>query len=189
MWYIQLKNYAEWYYTKYFPSRKKLLEKLLSKESEREVVDRVMNDLSSLIVEEQNVESRVHAWIQAGKTEQYIKTKLLQKKFDTDIVRKTLETYESSFSSPDIYRGKIEQFIEKRKRQHSSRHKIQYELRSLYPDLKSLIEEMLADYDDEEALIEKIPALLKKYPQEKVVQKCSVEGFRTSDIYAALRRL
>lgn len=63
MGYIQLRNYAEWYYTKYFPSRRMLYEKLLSRSEERELVDRVMTDLGGLIVEDRVIESRIHAYI------------------------------------------------------------------------------------------------------------------------------
>jgi hypothetical protein len=45
MGYIQLRNYAEWYYMKYFPSRMFLREKLERKTDDRELVEKVMNDL------------------------------------------------------------------------------------------------------------------------------------------------
>ena len=63
MGYIQLRNYAEWYYTKYFPSKRMLYEKLLSRSEERELIDRVMTDLESLIIEDKVIESRIHAYI------------------------------------------------------------------------------------------------------------------------------
>lgn len=63
MGYIQLRNYAEWYYTKYFPSKRMFYEKLLSRSGERELVDRVMTDLEGLIVEDKVIESRIYAYI------------------------------------------------------------------------------------------------------------------------------
>lgn len=45
MGYIQLRNYAEWYYMKYFPSRMFLREKLERKTDDRELVEKVMNDM------------------------------------------------------------------------------------------------------------------------------------------------
>lgn len=86
MGYIQLRNYAEWYYTKYFPSKRMLYEKLISRTEETELVDRVMVDLVSLIVEDKVIESRIHTYISSGKTARYIRTKMAQKKFDKDIV-------------------------------------------------------------------------------------------------------
>lgn len=46
MRYIQLRNYAEWYYMKYFPSRTFLCEKLERKTDDRELVEKVMHDLA-----------------------------------------------------------------------------------------------------------------------------------------------
>lgn len=86
MGYIQLRNYAEWYYTKYFPSKRMLYEKLLSRTEEEGLPNRVMSDLDSLIMEDKVIESRIHAYISAGKTARYIRTKMTQKKFDKDIV-------------------------------------------------------------------------------------------------------
>lgn len=40
-----------------------LYEKLLSRSEERELIDRVMTDLESLIVEDKVIESRIHAYI------------------------------------------------------------------------------------------------------------------------------
>lgn len=174
MLYKRLRSYAEWYYTKYFPSRKMLHEKLMEK-SEPDIVDEVMREIESLIVERNNIESRVHMGMQAGKSLRYIKTKLKQKKFDPDMVSDVLESYAESFSEPSNYQRKIEQIIQKRKNQCWSRQKISYELKAQYPEMKSTIEELLIDYDDGEVLNEKIPALLKKYTQEKVVGKCMQE--------------
>lgn len=57
-----------------------------------------------------------------------------------------------------------------------------------YPDAKSLISELLEDYDDREILIQKTPELLKRYTQEQVVTKLCQKGFSLSDVYTVLRR-
>ena len=38
-----------------------------------------------------------------------------------------------------------------------------------YPDVRSLIDEVLADYDDREILQKKAPLLLCKYSEEQIV--------------------
>jgi len=91
MGYIQLRNYAEWYYMKYFPSRVSLREKLTRKSGDSELVEKVMTELEPFIVEEKNIESRVHEYASLSKTPRYIKSKLLQKKFDSQMIDVALE--------------------------------------------------------------------------------------------------
>ena len=114
MGYIQLRNYAEWYYTKYFPSKRQLYEKLLSRsEEESGVVERIMADLADLIVEDKVIESRIHAYLSLGKTERYIRTKLMQKKFDKNLVDAFLSSQADILKNPETYRSQIEKAIQK----------------------------------------------------------------------------
>lgn len=55
-----MRNYAEWYYMKYFPSRVMLVEKLSRKTEDSILVQRVMADLDFLMVEDKIIENRVH---------------------------------------------------------------------------------------------------------------------------------
>jgi SOS response regulatory protein OraA/RecX len=188
MGYIQLRNYAEWYYTKYFPSKRMLQEKLFGRGEEEEVVHRVMSDLESLIVEDKIIESRIHAYISSGKTERYIRTKLRQKKFDTELIEKLLTEREGILHDPETYRPQIERAVQKWVQKWISKKALQYELSIKYPDARDVITELLVDYDDKTILQEKAPELLRKYSQEQFVWKLSQKGFQISDIYAALRR-
>ena len=109
----ELRKYAEWYYTKFFPSRKVLQEKLLAHSSDRALVEQVMSDLRELIVEARNIESRVHEYASQGKTTQYISTKLRQKKFDPALIEAALSQEEDLLRNPETYRSQIEQAIRK----------------------------------------------------------------------------
>lgn len=82
----RLHNYAEWYYTKYFPSCRTLRDKLMRKCDDEQVVERVMTDLSTLFVEDRIIESRVHVYMGQGKTTRVIRQKLLEKKYDPVMV-------------------------------------------------------------------------------------------------------
>lgn len=188
MWYIQLRNYAEWYYTKYFPSKRMLIEKLSSKTEEIELVNRVMTDLASLIMEEKVIESRIHGYISAGKTARYIRTKMSQKKFDKSLVDTLLSLQSDTLKNPETYRSQIEKVIAKWVQKCFSKRALFYELSMKYSDARSLIEELLADYDDRTILQKKAPELLRKYSQEQVLGKLSQKGFQISDIYTVLRR-
>jgi SOS response regulatory protein OraA/RecX len=165
-----------------------LQEKLFGRGEEEEVVHRVMSDLESLIVEDKIIESRIHAYISSGKTERYIRTKLRQKKFDTELIEKLLTEREGILHDPETYRPQIERAVQKWVQKWISKKALQYELSIKYPDARDVITELLVDYDDKTILQEKAPELLRKYSQEQFVWKLSQKGFQISDIYAALRR-
>ena len=188
MWYIQLRNYAEWYYTKYFPSRRALYEKLLLRSEESEIVNRIMDNLWSLIMEDKVIESRIHAYIGAGKTARYIRTKMLQKKFDKELVEAALLSQNDTLRNPETYRSQIEKTIQKSSQKWISKKALSYELSIKYPDSRNLSDQLLAEYDDLEILQKKAPEILKKYSQEQAIQKLLQKGFRMNDIYTVLRR-
>ncbi len=188
MWYIQLRNYAEWYYTKYFPSCRTLREKLVRKCEDTELVERVMSDLSPLFVEEKIIESRVHAYVGQGKTTRAIRQKLLEKKYDKDLVNAALEMQSETLSDPETFRPQIERLIDKGAQKWTAKKLLQYELQMKYPEAKELVSELLSEYDDREMLAKKAPELLKKYTQEQVVTKLCQKGFSLSDVYTVLRR-
>lgn len=188
MWYIELHNYAEWYYTKYFPSKRFLLDKLERKCEDGEIVKKVMESLDSLIVEEKNIQSRVHEYIWQGKTAQYIRTKLLVKKFDKILIQLALEEEKDVLKDPENYRSQIEQAIRRWEQKWVSKKILTYALCTKYSESKGIIDEMLSDYDDTSILQKKAPELLKKYSQEQVTAKLCQKGFSFSDIYTVLRR-
>lgn len=90
-----------------------LHEKLSGRGEEEEVIDRVMSDLENLIVEDKIIESRIHAYISSGKTERYIRTKLQQKKFDSNLINRFLSEKRDIFQDSETYRSQIEKAIEK----------------------------------------------------------------------------
>lgn len=113
MLYKQIRNYAEWYYTKYFPSQKALREKLERKCDNMILVEKVMTELTPLIVEDKIIESRVHGYLSQGKTVRYIRTKLTQKKFDKELINGALVEQSEVVENPETYRIQIEKAIEK----------------------------------------------------------------------------
>jgi hypothetical protein len=58
-----LKKYAEWYYSRYFPSIQVLREKIINKSHNAEDVDSVMGELQPLFIEKKIIESRVHKYL------------------------------------------------------------------------------------------------------------------------------
>lgn len=97
-------NYAIWYYLKYFPSKKKLENKLIEKFWEKSEnwqkfwwiwkteIDFIFEEkLRNILQEEQIIESKIRGFIEKGKSKNYIKFNLLQKLFDCDLINKYLE--------------------------------------------------------------------------------------------------
>lgn len=72
-----------------------------------------MTELQFMIVEEQNIESRIHAYLAQGKTARYIRTKLLQKKFEKTLIDTHLEDQSDILKNPETYRAQIEKSIQK----------------------------------------------------------------------------
>lgn len=98
---------------KYFPSRAMLLEKLSRKTDDKGVIARVMDDLEFLIVEDKIIENRVHGYLSQGKTSRYIRTKLFQKKFDSELIDLALLAEEDVVKNPETYRAQIQKHIQK----------------------------------------------------------------------------
>lgn len=147
-----------------------------------------MSDLSPLFVEEKIIESRVHAYVGQGKTTRAIRQKLLEKKYDKDLVNVALEAESEILSDPETFRLQIERFVQRWAEKGTAKKILQYELQMKYPEAKNLISELLSDYDDIAILIKKAPELLWKYTQEQVVTKLCQKGFSLSDVYTVLRR-
>lgn len=184
-----LTNYAEWYYTKYFPSMAMLRKKLQFKWADDDQIDAIFTALSSLFVEDKIIESIVHSLLEQGRSRQYIVTQLKRKLFDSSLIASAISQEEEKLQNPHTYARRLENLIHKWRQKWASKRSLTYELTMLYPDAKSSIPDLLADYDDENILDAIMPDLAKKYPPEKLIQKLSQKGFSVSDIYACLRRI
>jgi len=136
------------------------------------MVGQAMEALSSLFIEKNIIESRVHEYISQGKTAYHIRQKLRQKKFETLLVEEVIGGYADIFRDDETYRKVIEDFCHKARRKGFSRKKTLYELGFKYPDSEKLIGETLRDYNDYTILQESIPSLLRTRAPEKVIQKC-----------------
>lgn len=188
---ISLQNYGEWYYTRYFPSVCVLREKILKKAHDDEsLTNDVMTRLYPLFVEKNIIESRVHGYIWKGKTPYYIRQKLLQKKFESSLIEEVLRGFWEVLKDPETYRKIIQDRCQKATKKGFSRKRISYELQWQYPQARNIIAEILENYDEREILGENIiPQLLKKFPQEIVIQKCIQAGFSAQDARLILREI
>ncbi len=151
------------------------------------MTESVIERLEPLFIEKNIIESRIHNYISWGKTLYFIRQKLLQKKFDTQLVEECISQSKEILSDPETYRTIIEARCKKAKDRGLSRRKIFYELQGHYPDARILIEEALGGYDDTSILQNKVlPRLLGSHSKEKIIQKCLQAGFSFRDIQTAL---
>ncbi len=110
-------DYAIWYYLKYYPSPKKLEEKLISKfwpESEKwkiygwisiEEINYILKEkMQSIIQEEEVIHSKIRLLIQKWKSKKYIKQKLFERREDMDKAIMILETYFENWEKENIER-------------------------------------------------------------------------------------
>jgi len=90
----RLKNYALWYYERYLPSRAKLREKLLGKsEKNTQLVDKVLEEIEEIFIEDSLLDAKVRFLIESHKNENTIRFALLKKGFEKKMIEEKLLSY------------------------------------------------------------------------------------------------
>lgn len=180
-----LKNYALWYYFRYFPSRKKLLEKLKEKSQDREVSQKVFENISHLFQEEQVIWDKIRLYLLRNKNLKYITGKLLEKWFEKDMVQEILENNflregESLLNEKSLF-IKIENY-------KNAGKSIQYVKQKLIErqEDREMIEKIIDDifYDGEDENLKKEFEKLqhKGVEKQKIIQKLLQKGFQYNSI-------
>jgi len=117
--YQRCKDYALWYYFRYYPSINRLKNKLNEKTlHNQDLVNRVFEDIWNLFNDIPVLESRVQNFLFRNKNKNYIKTNLRQKLFNIDEIQNILNKFTTEGESLlDEYfiRRKIEQLRFKNK--------------------------------------------------------------------------
>ena len=118
------------YYGRYFPSRKRLYQKIDMRVSDPEVARLIREQLEPYIVEERILEDRVQSLVQSGKRRYDICSNLVSKGFErADIERVILacEMFGDRYMLEDLFSKKIQAWIT----QNKSRKEIQQKLFSM----------------------------------------------------------
>jgi SOS response regulatory protein OraA/RecX len=85
------KNYALWYYFRYFPSNKRLIEKLnIKTEDNNELVQEIYTEIKHLLQEEEIIRTKISNYINKNKNKSYIKNNLRQKLFNQETIERLL---------------------------------------------------------------------------------------------------
>lgn len=180
-----LKNYGLWYYFRYFPSSKKLLEKLYEKSKDREVSQKVFENISYLIDEKQVIWDKIRLYLMRNKNLRYIKQKLWEKWFEKTLVQEILkndflEEWKSLLHERSV-RIKIENY-------KNAWKSLQYIKQKLIerPEDREIIESILWSVfqdGDQENLQKELQKLQNKwFERQKIIQKLLQKWFFYDDV-------
>lgn len=179
-----LRNYALWYYFRYFPSVKKLSEKLLQKSKDEEMSKKVMESILHLTQEKQVIWDKIRLFILKNKNLHYIKNSLMQKWFEKDDIENILQNNFLEEGKSLLNEKSLKIKIENYKNAGKSIMYIKQKLIERSEDrelIEAIINELFPALDSEN--IEKeIEKLKTKYPKEKLVQKLLQKWFTYNDI-------
>jgi len=183
----ELKDYALFYYYKYFPSRKKLYNKLCEKNKNLETVNLVMEAVESLItpIETSMVENKISNFIQSWKNFAYIRNKMREKLFERDMVENILCKYENmSILKPEKVKKKIMSLLQKWKSLSIIKRSIVENNNDEAVFEEALIELWLNwDYKTEDPDLISVRKLVKKYKidwleDKKIVSRILMKWFK-----------
>lgn len=183
-----LRDYALWYYFRYYPSNKRIENKLFEKSKDKGLVDTVILSISHLFQEDQILAAKIDNYIYRNKNYRYIENKMREKLFPSEKVQVYLEKYRNSWESllqEDFLRRKIRNFKQKGKSHTYIMNKL-WETKLDREKLDSILSEFTDD-DSLEKEFNKIKLNSKtdlstfKWKQ-KVVEKLIRKWFQYGDI-------
>lgn len=185
--FTRLKNYAEWYYFRYYPSDAKFLQKLREK-WEGDDAQKIYDEMKEFLVEDRTLETLIENYIYRNKNYRYITTKMREKLFPIEKVQNYLEKYKQSWESllrEEYLIWKIENFLKKGKSR-------QYIFQKLWESSEdaALLENIFETYfwgREDEALKKEYEKIKEKYEKQKIIQKLIAKWFRYEDIKKLLR--
>lgn len=182
----RLKDYALWYYFRYYPSNNKLLQKLNEK-WETEDAQQVFQEIKNLTQEDEIIKAKIDNYIFRNKNYRYIRQKMREKLFPVDKTESYLEKYINSGESildENFLRKKIENYTAKGK----SRYYIFQTLGETKLDrekLEVLLEEYFPD-GEYENIRREYGKIQHKYDRQKIIQKLISKWFKYEEIKKVL---
>lgn len=181
----RLKDYALWYYFRYFPSKNKLERKLLQKSDNNITFTKeVLSKMSSLINEEENIKSKIRLFLSRGKNLAYIRSKLYEKLFNKDEYEKIIfEDYlqeNKSLLKDNFIKRKVIWYKKKGKSMFYIKQKLIERSEDKEKVLKHLTD-IFPDWDSENIEI-LYNELSKRYSEKDIIKKLMTKWFNFYDI-------
>lgn len=189
--YQRCKDYALWYYFRYYPSINRLKSKLNEKTlHNQELVDKVFEDIWNLFDDIPVLESRVQNFLFRNKNKNYIKTNLRQKLFNIEDIQEILDKFTTQGESVlDEYfvRKKIEQLRFKNKSITYIKNKLIEQ-----PEDKEIVNNLILEIYWEEGEYKEIKNELEKLTnknidKQKIIQKLLQKWFQYWEIKEILQ--
>ncbi len=190
-------DYAIWYYLRYYPSQKKLAQKLEEKFwvnsenwkkhwgiSEEEISFILKEKLRNIINEKEVLRAKIKSYQNKWKNLCYIKSNLIKKWFllaeIEEILNKEFEISEKSFLKDEVIRKKIENYKKKWKSKNFIRQK--FIERNLDKALiEEILEEIFKDWEIENLKLE-YEKIKEKFEKQKIIEKLLRKWFSYDDI-------
>jgi len=185
--YQRLKDYALWYYFRYYPSNNRLLQKLKEKGSEEDSLW-VFKEIQHLTQEDEIIKAKIDNYIFRNKNYRYIKQKMREKLFEAEKVEAYLEKYIQSWESildENFLRKKIEGYIIKGRSRY-------YIFRTLWETkldrekLEVLLEEYFPE-GEQKNIIREYEKIKHKYDKQKIIQKLLSKWFKYDEVKKVLQ--
>jgi len=180
--FIRLKNYAEWYYFRYYPSDKKFLQKLKEK-WESDDAEKIFDMMKDFLVEDRTMESLIENYIFRHKNFRYIEQKMQEKGFPKEKIKNYVAKYKESGESLlwEAYLiKKVENLLQKGKSK-------QYIFQKFWENtvdielLEKIFKEYFVDWDYN-SLQKEYEKIKTKLEKQKIIQKLLVKWFKYDDI-------
>jgi len=182
--YTRLKDYALWYYFRYYPSDNKLISKLKEK-SDSDIALNVYSDIKHLLNEREIIITKIRNYLFKNKNLNYIKQKLFEKMFSKELVESILdelflEEDTSLLNEKSLYRY-IYNYKEKWKSISYIRNKF-IERKEDKEIVEKVIFEVFWDSWDISWLKKEYEKIKWKYEKHKTIEKLLRKWFRYWDI-------
>ena len=178
----RLKDYALWYYFRYYPSNNRLLQKLNEKGTPEDA-QQVFIDIKNLTQEDEIIKAKIDNYIFRNKNYRYIRQKMREKLFPSEKTENYLEKYINSgesILSENFLRKKIENYAAKGKSRYYI-FQMLWETKLDREKLELLLEEYFPDWEQENILRE-YEKIKHKYDKQKIIQKLLAKWFKYDEI-------
>lgn len=175
------KNYALWYYFRYFPSNKRLIEKLnIKTEDNNELVQEIYTEIKHLLQEEEIIRTKISNYINKNKNKSYIKNNLGQKLFNQETIERLLTNEFTPESWCILLEHKTINSIQKYKSKNKSKQYIIQKLSESNQDsyfINKLFEQHYTYEEELESCKNEYQKIWTKYSPQKATQKLLSKWF------------
>ena len=182
--YESLRNYALWYYFRYFPSKNKLNQKLLEKWKDFELSKKIILSLENIIDEKSVLIDKINLLLLRNKNYNYILTNLMQKWFEKEMIIFELENKFDANNKSLLNKNSIYIKVQNYKSKNKSISYIKQKLIQREFD-KEIVENAIYEIfweGEEESIKKEIEKLSKKYDKQKIIQKLIAKWFKYDEI-------